>query len=280
MIVETADPRGLSETNPTERPDDASEGPGYRARMKARHGVLDEVFDATYLAFYEEMLGPERTATDCDRILTLLDAPAGARLLDLCCGHGRHAMELASRGRRVVGVDRSFSYLRRAMAEGTSCARFLLSDVTALPIVEEVADGAYCWFTSIGYGEAESDRRMLGEAWRVLRPGARLVVETRNWGTIEPGSTVTIDTPRGRITDRVSLDETRRRIVMQRRYEPIDDAPRDVSFSLRLYTAKQFVGMLEEAGFRDVVALGEEDRPFRDGDRRIAFVGRRPGGDR
>ena len=247
--------------------------------MRQLHWDLDEVFDATYLAFYEEMLGPERTTADCDRILAILDVPSGARLLDLCCGHGRHAGELVSRGLRVVGVDRSSDFLRRARSECTARAQFLLSDIAALPITEAAVDGVYCWFSSIGYGEAESDRRMLREALRVLRPGARLVVETRNLETIESGSTVTIDTPRGRIVDRISLDGGQSRLVTLRRYEPIADDPRDVSFSLRLYTASEFVGMFEEAGFLDVHALGEEGRPFREGDPRIAFVGRRPGGD-
>lgn len=79
--------------------------------------------------------------------------------------------------------------------------------------------------------------------------------------------------------DRISLDEGRMRIVTQRRYEPIADDPRDVSFSLRLYTASEFAAMFEEAGFLEVRALGEENGPFREGDRRIAFVGRRPGED-
>ncbi|MGH7566102.1 MAG: class I SAM-dependent methyltransferase [Gemmatimonadota bacterium] len=247
--------------------------------MKPPHWDLDEIFDSSYLAFYEEMLGPERTSADCDRILELLDVSSGARLLDLCCGHGRHAGELASRGLWVVGVDRSSGFLRRARSDGTTRAQFLLSDVTALPIAEAAVDGAYCWFSSIGYGEAENDRRLLKEAWRVLRPGARLVVELRNLEMIEPGSTVTIDTPRGRIVDRISLDEGRMRIVTQRRYEPIAEDPRDVSFSLRLYTASEFAAMFEEAGFVDLRALGEENEPLREGDRRIAFVGRRPGED-
>lgn len=122
--------------------------------MKPLHWGLDE---------NEEMLGPERTSADCDRILALLDVSGGARLLDLCCGHGRHAEELASRGLWVVGVDRSSGFLRRARSEHTTRARFLLSDVTALPVAEAAVDGAYCWFSSIGFGEAESDRRLLRE---------------------------------------------------------------------------------------------------------------------
>ncbi|HYO46824.1 MAG TPA: class I SAM-dependent methyltransferase [Gemmatimonadota bacterium] len=127
--------------------------------MKSLHWGLDEILD---------------------RIPALLDVSGGATLLDLCCGHGRNTEEPAARGLWVVGVDRSSGFLRRARSEHTTRARFLLSDVTALPVAEAAVDGTYCWFSSIVYGEAESDRRLLREAWRALRPGARLVVESRN----------------------------------------------------------------------------------------------------
>lgn len=223
--------------------------------MRQLHWDLDEIFDATYLAFYEEMLGPERTTADCDRILAILDVPGGARLLDLCCGHGRHAGELVSRGLRVVGVDRSSDFLRRARSECTARAQFLLSDIAALPITETAVDGAYCWFSSIGYGEAESDRRMLREALRVLRPGARLVVETRNLQTIEPGSTVTIDTPRGRIVDRISSTEVRagssRCVATSRSPTTHEISPFRFDCTRRASSS-----MFEEAGFLDVHARG------------------------
>jgi len=40
-----------------------------------------------------------------EKILDLMKPPPGAQILDLCCGVGRHSVELARRGYRVTGVD-------------------------------------------------------------------------------------------------------------------------------------------------------------------------------
>ena len=48
----------------------------------------------------------EATPEEVDRII-LLTGLAGGRVLDLCCGPGRHSVEFAARGFRVTGVDRT-----------------------------------------------------------------------------------------------------------------------------------------------------------------------------
>lgn len=231
-----------------------------------------------YLGFYGEALGPERTGAECDRIFGLLESSRRSRLVDLCCGHGRHARELATRGVEVVGVDRSAGFLRRALEGAPPGARFVRADVAALPLAAEGFDGAYCWFSSIGYRGPAEDLAMLREARRVLRPGARLAVETRNWATIETGESV-IETPRGRMVDRVERDEAHRRLRTRRRYEPDGGAPREVAFSLHLYDAAGFARLLGTAGFADVRAVDGEDRPLFPTAKRVAFVCRRPPAD-
>jgi len=47
----------------------------------------------------------DRTEAEVDRALAMLAASAPGRVLDLACGTGRHALELARRGFSVVGVD-------------------------------------------------------------------------------------------------------------------------------------------------------------------------------
>jgi SAM-dependent methyltransferase len=44
-------------------------------------------------------------------ICTELALPANAQILDLCCGPGRHAVELAYRGYDVVGLDINEQYI-------------------------------------------------------------------------------------------------------------------------------------------------------------------------
>jgi cyclopropane fatty-acyl-phospholipid synthase-like methyltransferase len=62
------------------------------------------------------VLPAERTAAEVNGVVGLLGLAPGARLLDLCCGHGRHAVPLAQLGYRVTGLDLSRTLLARAAA--------------------------------------------------------------------------------------------------------------------------------------------------------------------
>ncbi len=62
-------------------------------------------------AFWEtmafKMFAPQRwqqAATDVDQLLALVPLPGGSHVLDLCCGPGRHSLELARRGFVVTMV--------------------------------------------------------------------------------------------------------------------------------------------------------------------------------
>ena len=88
--------------------------------MKAWHE--DDTFWEAYapLMFTEEHWAA--APADVDAILGLVSLPAGATALDLGCGVGRHALELARRGYQVTGIDRTAAYLaeaqKRARGEG------------------------------------------------------------------------------------------------------------------------------------------------------------------
>ena len=72
---------------------------------------FDDLFDVDeYLYFLESTLATENTPKQCDFIESVLrlkseDRESPAKVLDLGCGHGRHALELASRGHQVLGID-------------------------------------------------------------------------------------------------------------------------------------------------------------------------------
>ena len=64
-----------------------------------------EFFGQRYLDSYSPILTPERTLRQVDFIERVLGLPSDSKILDLCCGHGRHLVELASRGYQMTGLD-------------------------------------------------------------------------------------------------------------------------------------------------------------------------------
>ena len=63
-----------------------------------------EYFGQRYLDSYP-FLTSESTLGEVDFIEKTLALPTGSKILDLCCGHGRHLIELASRGYQMMGLD-------------------------------------------------------------------------------------------------------------------------------------------------------------------------------
>src|SRR5260370_36573399 len=136
-------------------------------------------FGPGYLALYDQFL-TERTPVEIDQLEALLAIRPPRRVLDLPCGQGRHAIELASRGYDVTGVDLSPFMLKvaeeRARAAGVR-ARWLAGDMRA-PIAGEKFDVVLNLFTSLGYfADAADDRRGVGAAAAMLVPEGRFVLE-------------------------------------------------------------------------------------------------------
>src|SRR6266404_4597198 len=70
-----------------------------------------DFFRSDYLNVYAHTFTEERAQKEAGFVATALDLKSGATVLDLCCGQGRHAVELAKRGLRVTGLDLNAEYL-------------------------------------------------------------------------------------------------------------------------------------------------------------------------
>jgi SAM-dependent methyltransferase len=120
------------------------------------------------------------TPGEVDSIVKLLSLGADARVLDLCCGPGRHSVELARRGFEVVGVDRTAAYLsqarKRAQAEGVK-VEFVRQDMRRFTRTRAF-DAAINMYTSFGYFKNPADdARVLRNLHRSLKPGAKLLID-------------------------------------------------------------------------------------------------------
>src|SRR5689334_15941384 len=130
-----------------------------------------------YRAFADEL-----TRNEVDFLETALDLGADAAVLDVACGGGRHALELARRGYSVEGVDSSATLVgyasRRAYAQATR-ARFVQGDMRALEYGQEF-DAALVMNSSLGFFDDATNRATLQRIAQSLVDGGRLLLQCLN----------------------------------------------------------------------------------------------------
>ncbi len=142
-----------------------------------------DYFDELYLEIYKKLDTPEKNQKEAEFIRKALDLPPGSHLLDLACGQGRHAVELADMGFRVTGLDFSPVMLQMAVKranERNVDVSFVNGDMRDLPFPENHFDGVYSFYTSFGYFDDDDNFKVLKEVARVLKPGGRFLIEYAN----------------------------------------------------------------------------------------------------
>jgi ubiquinone/menaquinone biosynthesis C-methylase UbiE len=130
-------------------------------------------FQSGYSARYKHC-GNELGAREVAFALRAMGLKKGSRVLDLCCGAGRHSRALARAGLDVVGADLSRDLLNEALEQSEKLKiEYLRCDMRDVPLADESLDGAVSLFTSFGYFEREEDDlRVLQGVARMLKPGA------------------------------------------------------------------------------------------------------------
>ncbi len=142
-----------------------------------------DVFDRqSFLDLYRRS-DLERASSQVDALQVLLEVRPPARVLDVCCGYGRHSVELARRGFEVAGVDISEMQVgaacRHARESGLAPV-FAVGDARALPLAGPF-DAAINMFLSFGYFATDDESQaMLEGVARVLRRGGRLLIDFWN----------------------------------------------------------------------------------------------------
>jgi SAM-dependent methyltransferase len=234
-------------------------------------------FGPGYLALYDDYLA-ERTPVEIDRLEALLALRPPLHILDLPCGQGRHAIELARRGYDVTGVDLSPFLLmvadERARADGVR-VHWLEGDMRQ-PIADERFDVVLNLFTSLGYFADEADdRKVVDAAAAMLAPGGRFLLEVingerlmarfeeREWFTVGQAAVV----------ERRSLDRTARRMVVERTVTTLNDTEVNLH-AIRLYDGRDVMGILRSAGFGRVDLYGDwSGEPLTSESLRVLAVG-------
>jgi ubiquinone/menaquinone biosynthesis C-methylase UbiE len=186
-------------------------------------------------------------------IWNLLQLSETSRVVDVGCGHGRHALALAELGPTVLGLDASVALLSRArqLAEASRAhVDWMRSDMRQLPLCSQSAD-AVLIMDAFGFFETEKEHEtVVVEASRILRDGGSLMLkvvngvpmmtafreterEERDGVEVSISNTLTLDPPR--MTQRLTVSGSRGQGSYERRQ--------------RLYRVEELQAILERSGF-------------------------------
>ncbi|MFI6532534.1 SAM-dependent methyltransferase [Nonomuraea sp. NPDC050547] len=233
-------------------------------------------------AFWRAAVPEELTGDEVAFVVRAAGLRPGSRVLDVPCGSGRHALELARRGCRVTGLDVSAEAVAhaRAAAEAEGLDLDLRrGDMRALP-ADVRAEAVICMGNSFGYLEHAATREFLAGLAALVVPGGALVLD---YGFVAesllPGLSLEEEPMTFGGVEAVSVNEydvAAGRWLTSFTFRRGEQEHRGTSVQ-HVYTAAEVVRLVTEAGFTGAGLYGGPDgTPYRLGSPRLLLVARRP----
>ncbi|MCP8323539.1 MAG: methyltransferase domain-containing protein [Candidatus Methylarchaceae archaeon HK02M2] len=220
------------------------------------------IFNSLYLKTDADLVDDQSiTRREVDTFSKILKLSPEDKILDLCCGQGRHSLELARRGFKYVeGLDRSHYLIQKAKSSAKRYGlniRFREGDARKLPYPPDTFDAVLILGNSFGYFDTiQDDLRVLEEIFRVLKPWGRVLIDvadgeylkkkfqTHSWEWIDKNYFVcrerSLSVDGERLISREVITHVEKGVVA------------DQFYSERLYTKKGLTQLLKTANFSDI----------------------------
>lgn len=218
------------------------------------------LFDEVYLVTDARSVGDDNiTWQEIEIFTSLVPMLPQDRILDLCGGHGRHALELCRRGfHNCTVLDYSQPLLdigARDAAGKRYTVQFVQGDARHTTLTSEAFDHVLILGNSLGYiPEPDADLRILHESRRLLKSGGWLLLDVTDGdavhGKIAPQAWHEIDDDVVVCRQREVKDGRvcAREIVLSKDRGMI----RDRTYCIRLYGADNLAALVARAGFGNV----------------------------
>ena len=212
----------------------------------------ENFFHGIALDLWRKAFSPEQTRLEVGFLERTLGLQPGARVLDVPCGGGRHAVELAAGGFKVTGVDLSHEAIQEARERAAArrlSVEWRHADMRDLEWQEEF-DAAFCFGNSFGYLDPGGMREFVRALSGALKPAGRFVLDS--------GMTAESVLPNLRerewtqIGDILFLEENRyhaEESCVETTYTFVRGAETHTRTGLHwVYTVRELRNLLEEAG--------------------------------
>ena len=249
-----------------------------------------EWFERLYTKEFIELCGfadSEQTRREAAFVVKALNVTSKTKLLDLCCGFGRHSSEIAKIAHcSIAGVDWSDEYLAIAKEHYSGPGiEYRKGDMRDLPFDGEF-DAAVNLFTSFGYFDADAENeQVLHEVNRALKPSGLFLLDYENkfWFVRNDVQTKRRSWQK-KDSETYYLIENKYDVIKEREVYSIAILQRgtvvdEVGYSIRLYSLPELQSMLDRQGFELVQVWGDyEGNPYTVDSKRMITLSKKMAG--
>jgi SAM-dependent methyltransferase len=233
------------------------------SRRKARPW-WEDLFNDDYIRTMAKITD-DQIAAEADFIEDSLGVAKGGTMLDLACGTGRHAIDLARRGYEVVGFDLSLAMLARAADEAQEREQklnFVQGDMREMTF-DEAFDGVFSWNTSFGFFDEDTNAKVIGRVHKALKKGGQFMLDVANRDFIArfAPSLAWFEGDGCVCMDEMAIDWITSRMRVKRTLMMDDGRSKEIEYSIRIYALHELGRILHEQGFRVAEVSGRIGTP-------------------
>ena len=206
----------------------------------------------------------QEAVTEVEGVIRMAQLQKGDRIVDIPCGIGRHALQLARRDFQVTGIDITSEFLQQARRRAGNIGlnvEWLRADMREF-CRPNAFDAAINLYTSFGYFEDPADDlRVLENIFCSLKSGGRLLMDLMSRDIFirtMPMQTCTEQSDGSQILSEHSF--TKNGKWLENKWMHIDgENQSQAQVGLRLYLKEELEDLVHKAGFVSVQAFGDFD---------------------
>ncbi len=210
-------------------------------------------YSSNWFEAFHVPISPDRTEKEIAFICQVAPLPGFRKVMDVCCGMGRHARALAQRGYEVTGIERDAGALAKARKSGGGPA-YIQADIRDYCPESCACDLVISMSQSFGYFDAAANRQLLQRFADGLRPGGRIILDLWNpeFFAVHQGQRE-LQTPAG-------LAQETKRVENGRLFARLDyPGGGHDDFEWQLFTASEMRSLAELVGLHLTIACTDFD---------------------
>jgi len=192
-----------------------------------------------------------------ENLIGYLQPAPGSTMLDIACGEGRFARQLAEHGFDVTGIDISHESIEKAKAYETDNLQFFVQDMR-FPFYINYFDYAFNFFTSFGYFAHDRDHALAAKSFAVaLKKNGILVIDYLNYEQVLANFVPEENIQRGSYKFKITRRLERNHVIKEISFTDADKKTRQYTESVAAFSLADFIKLFKPTEMSLVSTFGD-----------------------